>query len=63
MNLNEVGLNQFIKTMYSYLFTSEGPRSVYLKYTIISIYQASSGDANLCQSFSVLFSMTYSNGI
>lgn len=63
MHLNEVGLNQFIKTTYSYVFTSKGPHSVYLKYTVISIYQASSGDANLCQSFSVLFPMTYSNSI
>lgn len=35
MNLNEVGLNQFIKTMYSYVFTSEGPRSVYLNILLL----------------------------
>lgn len=47
MNLSKVRLNSIIKPIYSYVFSSEVSCPLYLKYSIISTYKASSGDANL----------------
>lgn len=47
MNFNKVGWNWIVKTIYSCAFNSEASCPLHLKYSIISIYHAASGVANL----------------
>lgn len=59
MNFNKVGLIWIVKTIYSYAFGSEVSCPLYLKYSIISIYQAASGDANLSVNVLLCFFQWY----
>lgn len=59
MNFNKVRLNWIVKTIYSYIFSSEFACPLYLKYSIISIYQSSSGDANFSVNVFLCFFQWY----
>lgn len=59
MNFNKVRLNWIVKAIYSYIFSSEFACPLYLKYNIISIYQSSSGDANLSVNVFLCFFQWY----